>query len=182
MNNHKELFLMQQIYMTIFSLTNKLQIKGDGYYEHLTSRQVMVLVAILHLPENETTINNIARILGTTKQSMKRVLTIIENKGYIISIPSQLDKRAVNVKITEKGKQIIRECSKNSIRFLADISKNFSIEEMEMLWTLLKKLYSFDGEDQNSFEEEVDYKIGEIENDSKIRALNEFERLRNKSK
>lgn len=181
MNNHNTLFLMQQIYITIFSLTNKLQIKGDGYYEHLTSRQVMTLVAILHLPENETTINNIARILGTTKQSMKRVLSIIENKGYIISVPSQLDKRAINIKITEMGKQIIKECGENSIRFLADISKKLSMEEMEMLWTLLKKLYSFDGEEQNSFEEEVDYKIDEIENDSKIRALNEFERLRNKS-
>ncbi|MBV4420473.1 hypothetical protein KM800_14275 [Clostridium tyrobutyricum] len=51
-----------------------------------------------------------------------------------------------------------------------------------MLWTLLKKLYRFDGEEQNSFEEEVDYKIGEIENDSTIRELNKFERLRNKSK
>ncbi|ADK14811.1 MULTISPECIES: MarR family winged helix-turn-helix transcriptional regulator [Clostridium] len=181
MNNHNALFLMQQIYITIFSLTNKLQVKGDGYYEHLTSRQVMALVAILHLPENETTINNIARILGTTKQSMKRVLSIIENKGYIISVPSQLDKRAVNLKITRSGKQILKNCGENSIRFLADISQNLSIEEMEMLWALLKKLYSFDGEEQNGFEEEVDYKIGEFRNDSKIRTLNEFERLRNKT-
>lgn len=47
-----------------------------------------------------------------------------------------------------------------------DISKHFSTEEMEMLWTLLKKLYRFDGEEQNSFKEEVGYKTGEIENDS----------------
>jgi len=58
---HRALFLIQQIYITIFSLTNKLQIKGDGYYEHLTSRQFMAIVVILHLPENETTLNNIAR-------------------------------------------------------------------------------------------------------------------------
>lgn len=102
--------------------------------------------------------------------------------NILIFVPSQLDKRAVNVKVAETGKQIIRECSENSIKFLVDISKHFSTEEMEMLWILLKKLYRFDGEEQNSFKEEVGYKIDEIENDSKIRALNEFERLRNKSK
>ncbi|EPY2278843.1 MarR family winged helix-turn-helix transcriptional regulator [Clostridium sporogenes] len=165
MDNHRALFLIQQIYSTIFSLTNKLQIKGDGYYEHLTSRQFMAIVAILHLPENEATLNNIARKLGTTKQSVKRLITIIENKGYVITVPSKMDKRAVNVKITEHGKQIIKECSEPAMKFFSDLSKDFSIEEMEMLWKLLKKLYRFDGEEQDGFEEEVDYKIDEIQNE-----------------
>ncbi|OPJ55478.1 MarR family winged helix-turn-helix transcriptional regulator [Clostridium oryzae] len=178
MDNHRALFLIQQIYVTTFSLTNKLQIKGDGYFEHLTSRQFMVIAAILHLPENETTINNIARKLGTTKQSLKKLITIIENKGYVITVPSQLDKRAVNIKITEAGKQVIKECDETSIKFLADISKDFSIEEMETLWNLLKKLYRFDGEEQDGFEEEVQYKIDQIQSDAQTKALNEFERIR----
>ncbi|WP_297422376.1 MarR family transcriptional regulator [Clostridium sp.] len=182
MDNHRALFLIQQIYATIFSLTNKLQIKGDEYYKRLTSRQVMVMAAILHLSENETTINNIARKLGTSKQSVKRLISIIENKGYVITVPSQLDKRAVNVKITDSGKEVIKECGETSMKFFANLSKGFSNEEMEMLWTLLKKLYKFDGEEQDGFEEEVDYKIGQIENDAQTRAFNEFKRIRNESK
>jgi hypothetical protein len=50
MNNYKALYLIQQIYATLFSLTNKLQIKGDEFCEQITSRQFMALVAIIHLP------------------------------------------------------------------------------------------------------------------------------------
>lgn len=103
MDNYKALFLIQQIYATLFSLTNKIQIKGDEYCEPLTSRQLMAMVAIIHLLENETTLNNIAKKLGTTKQSVKQLITNLENKGYVITVPSQYDKRAVNVKITKAG-------------------------------------------------------------------------------
>lgn len=67
----RELYLMQQTYATFFSVTNKLQIQGDNYFEKLTSRQYMIMLAIAHLPEDETTLINISRKLGTSKQSAK---------------------------------------------------------------------------------------------------------------
>ena len=78
-----DLFLMQQVYGTLFSLTNKLQISGDSYFEKLTSRQFMAIVAILHLPQEETTINNIARKLGTSKQNANRMISSLEKTGYV---------------------------------------------------------------------------------------------------
>lgn len=155
MNNSREIFLMQQTYATLFSLANKLQVKGDKYIENLTSRQFMAMLAIAHLPEDETTLNNIARKLGTTKQSLKQLIKIIENKGYVVTIPSQKDKRAVNIRITEAGKQVMLECGERGMTFFADLFKEFTVEEMEILWGLLKKLYRFDGEEQNGFEEEI---------------------------
>lgn len=76
----KDLFLMQQAYATLFSVLNKIQIRGDEYFEELTSRQFMTIVAILHLPEDETTINNIAKKLGTSKQNVNRLINSIEKK------------------------------------------------------------------------------------------------------
>jgi DNA-binding MarR family transcriptional regulator len=158
MDNYREIFLMQQTYATLFSLTNKLQVHGDKYLESLTSRQFMVMIAITHLPEDEATLNNIARKLGTTKQSVKQIITIIEKRGYIVTIPSQKDKRAVNVKITELGNRVMLECGERGMNFFADIFKDFTLEEMETLWNLLKKLYRFDGEEQDGFEENIDLK------------------------
>ncbi|WP_315067497.1 MarR family transcriptional regulator [uncultured Clostridium sp.] len=178
-DNYKALFLIQQIYATLFSLTNKLQIKGDEYCENLTSRQFMAMVAIIHLPENGTTLNNIARKLGTTKQSVKQLITIMENKGYVITVPSPSDKRAVNVKITESGKYSMTICAEKSMSFFANLSKDLSIEEMEILWTLLKKLYRFDGEEHDGFEEEANFDMGEDTQGIQQRALDEFERIRN---
>lgn len=175
----KEYSLMQQIYATLFSLANKLQIKGDNQFESLTSRQFMAILAVLHLPEDETTLNNIARKLGTSKQNTNVLITNIEKKGYVITIPSVRDKRAINVKVTELGKQIMLKCGKKAFVFFADVFHDFAEEELETLWNLLKKLYSFDGEEQDGFEEEVDYKL-EVTEDEQIKAIEEFAKLRNK--
>lgn len=157
MDNDREIFLMQQNYGTLFSLTNKIQVKGDKYFGSLTSRQLMLMVAIVHLPEDETTINNIARKLGTTKQSVKQLITIMENKGYVVTVPSKKDKRAVNIKITEAGKQATMECGEKGMYFFQKLFKGFSVDELETLWTFLKRLYNFDGEEQDGFEDRIDF-------------------------
>lgn len=150
----RDLFLMQQSYGTMFSLINKLQITGDAYFSGLTSRQFMTIVAILHLPEDETTINNIARKLGTSKQNANRMVAGIEKLGYVTVVPSPKDKRATNVLLTDMGKQKVIECSQNAVDFMADLFQHFDTQELETLWRLLRKLYEFDGNHQDGFEEE----------------------------
>ncbi|MCP1103201.1 DNA-binding MarR family transcriptional regulator [Aequitasia blattaphilus] len=148
-----DLFLMQQAYATMFSLINKLQITGDNYLEGLTFRQYMTIIAILHLPEEETTINNIARKLGTSKQNANRMVASIEKLGYLSSFPSKKDKRATNVTLTESGKQKTIECSEKAIHFMADIFHEFNTSELESFWKMVKKLYCFDGNKQDGFED-----------------------------
>ncbi|GGH23500.1 MarR family winged helix-turn-helix transcriptional regulator [Paenibacillus segetis] len=181
MDHLRELFLMQQIYGTLFSLSNKLQVQGDKYMENLTSRQFMTMVAILHLPEDETTVNNIARKLGTTKQSVKQMITVMENKGFVSTVPSQKDKRAINVKMTNTGKQVTQECGEQGIYFFADVFKDFTLDEMETLWGLLKKLYRFDGVEQDGFEEEAVMEMEEDQSGEQMRIFNEFKRRRTHS-
>lgn len=156
--------------------------KGDAYLESLTSRQYMAMLAIAHLPEDETTLNNIARKLGTTKQSIKQIVTILEQKGHIFITPSRKDKRAVNVKITELGKQRMLESAEKGIYFLTDLFADFSTDELEQMWNLLKKMYRFDGEDQDGFENDGDLEPMENQNEIQTRVIKEFERRRKHSK
>lgn len=179
MNIYRDLFLMQQTYSTLFSLANKIQVKGDKDLEFLTSRQYMAMVAIAHLPEDETTLNNIARKLGATKQSVKQLITIIEAKGYAITVPSEKDKRAINVKITESGKQVLLVDAEKGTFFLENLFKNFSSDDLEVLWSLLKKLYRFDGEEQDDFEAESNLEMDKNQGEVQMRVLKEFERRRN---
>ena len=179
MNAIKELFLMQQAYATLFSLTNKVQIVGDKYLEGLTSRQYMTMVALAHLEEDERTINNIARKLGTTKQSVKQLINIMEEKGYIKTVPSIKDRRAVNVRITEEGIDVLIKCDELGIYLLADIFKNLSSSEIETLWILLKKIYCFDGEEQDGFEADGVLSLDKDLSKLRERVFKEFERRRN---
>lgn len=178
MDNYRELFLMQQIYATSFSLTNKIQGKGDNYMDHFTSRQFMVMMAVAHLSEDESTLNNIARKLGSTKQSVKQMIMILENKGYIKISPSSKDKRAVNVTITDSGKQALLEDGKQATFFLEELFTEFSTEELEIMWGLLKKLYRFDGEQQDGFEEDSSLEFTDNQNDTQMKVLKEFEKRR----
>jgi Transcriptional regulators len=152
-----ELFLMQQAIGTLFSVTNKLQAVGDRCIKKLTVRQIMVMIAIIHLPGDRANLNNIARKLGTTKQNVRQPIAALERKGYVVTVPSEKDKRAVNAQITKEGREIFLSCGRSSLEYFADVFHEFSAEELELLWELLEKLYRFDGKKQDGFEQDVNY-------------------------
>jgi len=175
----RELFLMQQIYSTLIATTGKIGTNADKYYKGLTMRQYMTILAILHIPSNETTLNNIAHKLGTTKQNVKQIVNAIEKKGYIIISPSETDKRAINIKITEIGMQVINEYSKLGVMFLADVFQEFDEKEMQVLWRLLKKLYRYDGQDDKGFQENVNDMLECDYSEQQKELLESFARKRN---
>ncbi|RYD04881.1 hypothetical protein N752_11895 [Desulforamulus aquiferis] len=87
----------------------------------------------------------------------------MEKKKYLTVAPSQLDKRAVNISITTEGYQAFRVCSERTDEFLADIFREFTTEELETFCTLLRKLYRFDGQEQEDFEENMDFHTSDTE-------------------
>ncbi|PRX31749.1 DNA-binding MarR family transcriptional regulator [Orenia metallireducens] len=172
------LHIMQQSYSSLISVSNKLQITGNQYCEKLTSRQYMAMLAVLHLPEDETTIVNIAKKLGTTKQNIAQIIKSLEKKDFIYVKTSEKDKRAVNVCLTDSGIDImVKSGASISVDFMADIFKGFNKEEIETLWKLLKKLYRFDGVEMDGFEENVT--IPDIDEKEVRSALERFSNRRN---
>lgn len=147
-------FLMAQTYSTLFSAMNKIKLLGDQAVGALTSRQLMVFIAILHLPEEEATLKNIASKLGTTKQSTAQLIENLKKRGLLETLPSKIDGRAINIKITAKARPIFEESNKKGWEFFEVLFHEFTTAELEVFWEMLKKLYRFDGEIQNGFEEE----------------------------
>ncbi|GLC79579.1 MarR family winged helix-turn-helix transcriptional regulator [Lacrimispora brassicae] len=175
-----ELFLMQQAYATLMSAANKLEKQADKYYKKLTSRQYMAILAILHLPPDETTVKNIAKKLGTTKQNANQLLTTVEKKGYITISGSDIDKRSVNIKVTDAGLQAMVENGEIGTIFMADIFNGFDEKELATLWHLLKKLHCFDGEKFSGFEDDASQRLEGDYSDLQAKALEEFKRRRNR--
>ena len=149
----QKMFLWQQTYATLFSVSNKLQVTSDKFLGLLTSRQLMTMIAIAHLPKEEASLNRIARKMGTTKQNVKQLVSAMEAKGYVSVVPSKTDKRAYSVEMTEKGRAVFTECYNRGMLFFKEAFNGFSVNELEALWELLKKLYRFDGEEQDGFDE-----------------------------
>ncbi|RKD32654.1 MarR family winged helix-turn-helix transcriptional regulator [Lacrimispora algidixylanolytica] len=150
------LHLMEQVFSSLISVSNKLQVTGDKYSIPLTLRQYMVLLGILHLPSDQATLNNIAQKIGTTKQNTAQIIGSLQKKNFLSIAPSSKDKRAINVVITELGMDTMTQTGQSvSIDFMADTFKEFTAEELEIFWKLLKKLYRFDGEELDGMEEDV---------------------------
>lgn len=182
MDYNKEFYLlhiMQQAFSSLYSVSNKLQIVGDQYCGPLTSRQYMTMLAVLHLHKDETTLINIAKKLGTTKQNVAQLIKSLENKGFVSITPSKKDKRSVNVCVTDIGMDSMIKCGRDgTINFMADIFKNFTKEEIETLWKLLIKLYRFDGVEMDGFEENVQIPNIDLKEDVKL-GLEKFFKRRN---
>lgn len=175
-----DLYLIQQIFATVFTLSNKLQVKGDQSLNSLTSRQLMAMIAILHLPNGKSTHSNIAKMLGTTRQSVKQLISLLEDKGYVVSAPSAQDKRASDIQITDSGRAALLISAEQSIGLFTKMFSKFTTKELENLWMLLRKLYYYDGSEQLNFEENVEYGTNEGFTESQLQTIEKFEASRAK--
>lgn len=150
----EQLYLMQQTYATLFAVTNKLQVLGDKSFHELTSRQFMTLLAIAHI-EEEASLSNVARKLGTTKQSAKQILINLEKRNYVETKQNPHDKRAVQIEITPSGLEVMHEYYKVGESVLNAWFHDFSKQELGQFYSYLRRLYHFDGEYHDGFEKEV---------------------------
>jgi Transcriptional regulators len=176
----KDLFFAQQTLVRLFSVTNKLQMQGDKYLQDITIRQMLAIPALVHAPDGKATINHLARSMGTTKQSAKQIVDAMERKGYLAVVPSEQDKRAVNVTVTPEGQKAFGICSERTDTFLADIFCKLSAEELETLCTLLQKIYRFDGAEQEHLDGHTGYDASV--SDEILRHHQTFAKLRKKAK
>lgn len=149
-------YYIQQIFATIFYLSNKIQIKGDKLDERITVRQWMVLLAILHLPENEASYSQIADKMGCSKQNVKHLIVNLEKKSYVVLEKNKKDKRAINIKITKDCMEIMKRYYVKGDELMNIMFGDFDNKELETLWKLLKKLATYDGTNWTGYEERVD--------------------------
>jgi len=146
--DQQEMYLAHQAIGALFSATNKLQVQGSNYLQELSIRQSMVMATLVHLPQEEATINTIARLLGTSKQSAKQIIDAMEKKGYVAVGPNAQDKRALSVTITPEGARVNQRCVQRYNDFAAEAFKDFDPGDLETMLALLAKLRGGTGDAQ----------------------------------
>lgn len=148
-------FYLQQIFSTIFYLSNKIQTEGDKLDDRITVRQWMTLLAILHLPEGEANYNQIAGMMGYSKQNAKKLITVLERKGFVKIGKSDTDHRAVHIQVTDSCRTFLLNYYKKGNSYVNGMFIDFEENELQTLWKLLKKLATYDGSDWIGYEEKV---------------------------
>ena len=120
-----------------FSVFNKRivdQIRSFG----LTQAQFSVLECLGHL--GPLTIGQICKKMLVTGGNMTVVIDNLVKQDLVERVPSQTDRRAIEIKLTEKGRELFDRIFPQHARYVAQIASVLTPQEQEHLSRLLKKL------------------------------------------
>ena len=131
--------LMRRICAELTMLAKNLDKRNDRRGT-LSARQYMAMLVIKNLPLRETTMVNIARKLGTSKQNINQLVPMLERRGFVSRIPCEGNKRNVNVVVNPSGLRALRKYEKSYKITMNHIFNDFTETEMQTLLALLEKL------------------------------------------
>ena len=129
----------QALFTSIFIIQNRLQNSGERIQNELSMKQWLLLTMISVCPEPHT-LSNIGRLMGCSRQNVKKLITTLEKKGYVII--TEGSNNSICVELTNKVNKYSNDIGKKQIEFLNLLFQEFSDNEIETLFNMLLKLYS----------------------------------------
>ena len=145
--------LVEHIFATIFSLNNKIMTYSNALSDRITLRQFMFILSVEHIPADECTLNRIASKLETSKQNVRQIADSLLAKKLIEVMPHPTDRRAICFRTTELGMSTAIDFAVKSRGFVHRAGESMTEEELSQLFSLLTKLYEFDGKKRDGYDE-----------------------------
>ena len=91
-------------------------------------------------PDSPPTANDLAKVMGCTRQNVKEILTSLEKKGFVTLIPSESDKRKRIVTLTEKAMLTASKYSDKENEFLQRLYDGVTEEQIITTYRFLSKI------------------------------------------
>lgn len=137
--NHYTDLLMYKIEQVIKSLKYDLNQYINNLNIGLTAEQLFVLDTISS--ENNACQQDIAEKLSKDKSNIKRIVEILENKGFITRKTGKKNNRLVNyLYITKSGKKVIDDNINKIKEYMEQLFSPISTEEEQILRDLVERL------------------------------------------
>lgn len=132
--------ISMKTWMQVFRTYNKIRAKESIYIQSfdLTMNQFQVLEVLYH--RGNLTIGAITKLTLSTPGNITVVVKNLKRDELIVSLPDENDKRASILSITHKGKAIIEKLFPQHAQNFEEYFKVLQEDELETLFTLLKKL------------------------------------------
>lgn len=123
-----------------FAFHNRLQTTGDEFYEEITCKQFFLMACMNLFPTEPPTANDLAKIMGCTRQNVKELLTGLEKKGLVTFAPHKTDKRKRLVLVTEKAIVLSEKYRAREVEFIRRLYEGVSEDEIRQTYMFLAKL------------------------------------------
>ncbi len=129
------------IFNTLFIAGNKLQTLFDQRIPSLTLKQFMLLAIARQAPE-PLTFTQLGELLGCSRQNIKKLAEILQEKGFVRLEQSPHDTRAMCLRPTPRADTFFQTDFAQYRRDLCYLFEVYTPEEIETLFTLMSKLYA----------------------------------------
>ncbi|MDZ5782012.1 MarR family winged helix-turn-helix transcriptional regulator [Marinococcus luteus] len=133
---HTEDFISIMIHQTDLKLTSF--IKEELQEFNLTPEQNLIMMLLWE--EDGRTQNDISRKLQKDKTNVARMAAQLEKKQFVRREAGTEDQRAMQLFVTEEGRQLQKKVRPAAERFNAAVTKGISTEELKALEQTLVKI------------------------------------------
>lgn len=123
-----------------FAFHNRLQTAGDSFYEEITCKQFFLMACMNLFKDSPPTANDLAKVMGCSRQNVKEILTSLEKKGFVSLVPCQSDKRKRIVILTKKAALLAERYSSKETEFIERLYKGVTEEQIKSTYCFLAKL------------------------------------------
>ena len=121
------------IYAAIHILSNRMQILGDRVDPTVSSKQWFLLAAVSKFENKPPNIGDIADILGTSRQNVKKMADILERRGFLKLEKSHDDKRSTQLVLTKQCWEYFKSRENQEDRYIDGIYQNMDEVILESL-------------------------------------------------
>ncbi len=133
MQTQENIALQATIFSTFFTLSNRLQVAGDGLDPQMTLKQWLLIAVLIKSDETSLSISELARRMGSSRQNVKKMAQLLEKQGFLSIEKREDDKRFLEVSVTQA---CLAHCKKREPKeeaFIETLFSGFSDEEIRSL-------------------------------------------------
>ena len=128
------------VYSAIHLLANRMQTFGDRVDRTVSSKQWFVLAVVWKFGETPPNIGDVAEVLGTSRQNIKKIANILERRGLLRLEKDKNDLRSVRLFLTEQCFEYLKSREQQEDAYLESIFFGIDEEMLDMLCNGLRKL------------------------------------------
>ena len=123
-----------------FAFHNRLQTAGDAFYKEITCKQFFLMACMNLFKDTAPTANDLAKVMGCSRQNVKEILTSLDKKDLISLVPCETDKRKRIVVLAEKAEQLALKYREKETEFLERLYDGVTEEQIKTAYHFLLKL------------------------------------------
>ncbi len=124
----------------LFAFMNRLQAAGDSFYEEISCKQWFLLACMNLYGDNAPTANELAEIMGCSRQNVKEILNALVKKEILVLKQDEADKRKQRIYLTSKQKRLAKKYQNKEMDFLKLLYDGVSEKEIKKVFQIISKM------------------------------------------